>query len=188
MKHTAGVRSHSPCRLATAIVFAVCFSSFPVAGGQQATNPSGSVNPFSSLALYNGTWKIRAEKPWGGGAKGSVDLLVSRCQPFTAYFACEQTVNGKTASLLVYTATEGSGKLHSRMITPDGLAGGRGDLTINGSHWTYLDKPPAGLEGNWSRVENEIIDRDHIHFEEYESSDRGLTWVKVNSGTEQRVL
>ena len=43
-----------------------------------------------------------------------------------------------------------------------------------------------GLKGNWSRTENFILDRDHIRFEEYESSDEGKTWTKTNSGTEER--
>ncbi|MBV9157653.1 MAG: hypothetical protein JO097_15415, partial [Acidobacteriaceae bacterium] len=96
------------------------------------------------------------------------------------------TVNGQTQALLVYTATEVPGKLHSRFIAPDGLAGGRGDLTLEGNHWTYLDKPPSPLKGNWSRTENFILDQDHIHFEEYESSDEGKTWTKTNSGIEKR--
>ena len=78
------------------------------------------------------------------------------------------------------------GKFRSRFISPDGLAGGRGDLTLDGNHWTYLDKPPPTLKGNWSRVENFILDHDHIRFEECESADEGKTWTKTNSGTEER--
>jgi hypothetical protein len=66
------------------------------------------------------------------------------------------------------------------------LAGGRGDLTLDGNHWTYLDKPPATLKGNWSRTENFIVDHDHIRFEDYESADEGKSWTKTNSGTEER--
>jgi hypothetical protein len=96
-------------------------------------------------------------------------------------------VNGKTQALLVYTADATPGKLHSRFIAPDGLAGGRGDLTVDGHHWTYFDKPPLALQGKWSRVENFIVDYDHIRFEKYESSDKGKTWIKTNSGREERV-
>jgi hypothetical protein len=152
-------------------------------------NPSAAqpaADPFAPLTVYNGTWSVRAEHPWSGGARGSLDQLVSRCQHFTQYFACEQTVNGKAQSLIVYTAGSASGKLHTRFITPDGLAGGRGDLTLDGNHLTYLDKPPATLKGNWSRVENFILDHNHIRFEEYESADEGKTWSKTNSGTEER--
>lgn len=144
-------------------------------------------DPFARLTVYNGTWRVKAEHPWSGGTPGTLDDLVSRCQHFTVYFVCEQTVNGKTLSLLVYTATASADKLNTRFIAPDGLAGGRGDLTLNGNHWTYLDKPPVPLKGNWSRVENFILDHDHIRFEEYESADEGKTWAKTNSGIEERV-
>lgn len=151
---------------------------------QDGTRPAS--DPFAPLALYDGTWTVRAEHPWGGGAPSSVDHLISRCQRFTEYFACEQTVNGKVQSLIVYTAGDSAGKLHTRFIEPGGLAGGRGDLTLEGNHWTYFDKPPLNMKGNWSRVENFIVDHDHIRFEEYESSDEGKSWNKTNSGTEER--
>jgi hypothetical protein len=152
-------------------------------------NPPASpppADPFAPLAIYNGTWTVHAEHPWSGAAPGTPDHLISRCQRFILYFACEQTINGKPQSLIVYTSINSPGKLHTRFIEPDGLAGGRGDLTLDGNHWTYLDKPPPPLKGNWSRTENFILDHDHIRFEEYESTDEGKTWTKTNSGAEQR--
>jgi hypothetical protein len=148
-----------------------------------AAQPS---DPFSSLAIYDGTWAVRAEHPWSGAAPGALDRLVSRCQRFTEYFACEQTVNGKTQGLIVYSPGNGAGALHTRFIAPNGLAGGLGDLKLDGDHWIYLDKPPPSLKGNWSRTENFVLDHDHIRFEEYESSDEGKSWSRVNSGTEER--
>jgi hypothetical protein len=151
--------------------------------------PQGSSAPdhFAPLAIYSGTWTIDAEHPWSGAAAGTADHLLSHCTHFTAYFACEQTVNGSPASLIVYTSGDSVGHLHTRIINPQGLAGGRGDLRLDGNHWTYLDKPPATLKGNWSRTENYILDHDHIRFEEFESADEGKTWTKTNSGTETRV-
>lgn len=154
---------------------------------QNLSQAGTASNPFAPLAIYEGTWTVKAEHPWSGGAVGSLDHLVSRCQSFTIYFACEQTVNGKVQGLLVYSAGSPAGQLHSRLIAPDGLAAGRGDLTLDGNRWTYLDKPPPTLKGNWSRVENTVVDHDHIQFEEWESADEGRTWMKTNSGTEVRV-
>jgi hypothetical protein len=142
--------------------------------------------PFDPLKIYNGDWAVRALHPWSGAAPGAIDRLKSKCQHFTLYFACEQTVNGKPQALIVYTINTGPGQLYTRTIAPNGLAGGRGDLTIDGNHWTYLDKPAAGLTGPWSRVENTIVDRNHIRFEEYESTDEGKHWTQTNSGTEER--
>jgi hypothetical protein len=150
---------------------------------------SGAAEPsdlFSPLAIYGGTWTVRAEHPWSGAAAGALDRLVSRCERFARYFACEQTVNGKTLGLIVYSIGDAAGTLHTRFIAPDGLAGGRGEFRLDGNHWTYLDKPPPSVEGNWTRTENFILDHDHIRFEEYESADAGKTWSPVNSGVEVR--
>jgi hypothetical protein len=145
-------------------------------------------DPFVRLRIYDGEWAVRATHPWSGAAAGAVDRLSSHCHRFTHYFACEQTINGQPTSLLVYTEGDAPGRLNTRMIAPNGLAGGRGDLTLAGSRWTYIDKPPASLSGNWSRTENVVVDRDHILFKEYESPDEGKTWRLTNSGSEERLV
>lgn len=155
------------------------------AAGNATIQPSS--DSLAKLAVYDGSWSVRAAHPWSGAPVGAIDRLESRCRRFTAFFACEQTVNGKPLTLIVFTAGDAPGRLHTRTIAPDGRASSRGDLTLEGRHWTYLDKPPAGLEGPWSRVENVIVDHDHIRFEEYESTDAGKTWTRVNNGTEDRV-
>jgi len=144
-------------------------------------------DPFSDLTIYDGNWTVHATHPWSGAPAGTAERLQSRCKRFTLYFACEQTVNGKVLALIVYTKGETRGHFNTRTIAPNGLAGGRGDLVIDGTHWTYLDKPPASLTGPWSRVENVIVDRDHIRFEEFQSADEGKTWAQTNGGTEERV-
>lgn len=143
--------------------------------------------PFDPLTIYNGVWVVHALHPWSGASAGAVDRLKSRCQTFMLYFACEQTVNGKPQALIVYTIGTDSVRFNTRTIAPNGLAGGRGDLTIDGNRWTYLDKPPTGLTGPWSRVVNNIVDRNHIRFEEYESTDEGKHWTLTNRGSEDRI-
>jgi len=151
-----------------------------------SAQPRGRHTPFDALMIYNGDWAVRALHPWSGAPPGAIDRLKSQCRRFTLYFACQQTVNGKPQVLIVYTISTGPGRFNTRTIAPNGLAGGRGDLTIDGDRWTYLDKPSSGLTGPWSRVENIIVDRNHIRFEEYESIDEGKHWTLTNSGTEER--
>jgi hypothetical protein len=148
--------------------------------------PFPATDALKKLEIYGGDWTVRADHPWSGAPKGSSDHLLSRCQRFSAYFACEQTVNQKPTALIVYTAAETPNRLHTRTIAPDGRAGGRGDLVLEGNHRTYLDKPPTGLKGPWSRTENAILDKNHIRFVEYESSNEGMTWVQTNAGLEVR--
>jgi len=157
-----------------------------VAYGSQA-NALGASDPLDALMVYDGDWSVSAEKPWSGATPGTIDHLTSRCRRFTAYVACEQSVNGNPLALIVFTLGDRPGRLNTRTIAPNGLAGSRGDFMIDGEHWTYVDRPPVGSAGPWSRVENFIIDRDHIRFEEYESLDEGATWTRTNAGTEQRV-
>ena len=111
-----------------------------------------------------------------------MDRLSSHCERFARYFVCEQTVNREPPTLIVYTAGDAAGRLYTRTIAANGLAGGRGDLTLAASRWTYTDKPPAPLKGDWSRTLNVVSDPDHIHFEEYQSADEGRTWRLVKFG------
>ena len=149
--------------------------------------PPLATDAFKKLEIYGGDWTVRADHPWSGAPSGSSDHLRSRCQRFSAYFTCEQTVNQKPLALIVYTVAEAPNRFHTRTIAPDGRAGGRGDLVLDGNRWTYLDKPPSGLKGPWSRTENTIRDENHIRFVEYESSDGGKTWHQINAGLEVRV-
>jgi hypothetical protein len=173
-------------RITVCVVVALCSLGFPYAtfAGPQSLLEN---NPFAQLSIYNGEWRVYATHPWSGAPAGTADQLRSRCRRLTLYFVCEQTVNAEVKTLIVYTVGTGQTQFNTRTIVPNGLAGGRGDLTIDDTHWTYLDKPPTGLKGPWSRVENIIIDKNHIQFREYESQDEGVTWIQTNSGMEKRV-
>jgi len=177
-----GIKAH-PAARAPQILLALGLLVFV---DRTEAQPPLATDALKKLEIYGGDWTVRADHPWSGAPKGSSDRLLSRCQRFSAYFACEQTVNLKPQALIVYTAAEAPNRLHTRTIAPDGRAGGRGDLVLEGNRWTYLDKPPTGLKGPWSRTENAILDKDHIRFVEYESSNEGKTWVQTNAGLEIR--
>jgi hypothetical protein len=157
-----------------------------VSEAAQCAGDENSTNPLAALAVYGGNWKVRATHPWSGAARGAVDRLTSRCQMLSQYYVCEQTVNDKTLGLILYTIGKRYGELHSRFVAPDGEVAPLGDLTLRGNHWTYLDRPAGHRRGKWSRTENVVLNENRIVFEEYESSDQGQTWVKTNSGTEDR--
>ena len=57
---------------------------------QNAAGVKPAPDPFAPLTVYSGTWTVEAEHPWSGGPPGTPDHLVSRCQRFTLYFACQQ--------------------------------------------------------------------------------------------------
>ena len=140
---------------------------------------------FTPIKLYEGTWTVVSAHTMAG--EGKPDTIVNHCTEGTAFYTCEQVVNGKSLALIVFTATDDPTKFHSQPVLPNGQAAGRGDLTILGDHWTFLGngKNDAGKE-TFYRTENFFTGRDKIHFEQYESGD-GKTWVKKNEGDEVRV-
>jgi hypothetical protein len=140
---------------------------------------------FTSIKVYEGTWTVVASHTMAG--EGRPDTIVNHCSEGTAFYTCEQGVNGKSLALIVYTATEDSTKFHTQPVLPSGQATGRVDLTIAGDHWTFLGsgKDDAGKE-TFFRTENYFTGRDKVNFEQYESGDN-KTWAKKNSGDEVRV-
>lgn len=138
---------------------------------------------FAPLAVYNGTWTVRAEHPFAGGT--GPDTLENHCTHGQAFFACEQIVNGKPAALVVFTVSKEPGKFDVDSILPNGHASSDTDLFVKGDHWTYLNNSDTGKPR--FRTENVFRDRDHIHFEQFESKDEGKTWTQTNQGDEVRV-
>ena len=146
---------------------------------------SGFDASFDAVKVYAGTWTVVSLHTMAG--EGRPDTVVNQCSEGSAFYTCEQVVNGKSLALIVFTVAEGTGRFHSQPILPNGQAVGRGELTIAGDHWTFLGVG-KGDDGKdiYYRTENYFTGRDKIHFEQFESSDN-KTWVKKNSGDEVRV-
>jgi hypothetical protein len=140
---------------------------------------------FAPLRVYEGTWTVVSAHTVAGD--GRPDTLVNHCTESTAFYTCEQVVNGKSLALIVFTSTDDPTKFHTQPVLQNGRAIGISDLTITGDHWTFLSNG-ADANGNqiFYRTENFFTGRDKIHFEQYESVDN-KTWVKKNQGDEVRV-
>jgi hypothetical protein len=140
---------------------------------------------FTPIKLYEGTWTVVSAHTMAG--EGRPDTIVNHCIEGTAFFTCEQVVNGKSLALIVFTATDDPTKFHTQPVFPNGLGAGRGDLSIIGDHWTFSGNgtDDSGKQ-TFYRTENFFTGRDKIHFEQYESVDN-KTWVKKNQGDEVRV-
>jgi hypothetical protein len=140
---------------------------------------------FTPIKVYEGTWTVVSAHTMAG--EGRPDTIVNHCTEETAFYTCEQVVNGKSLALIVFTATDDPTKFHTQPIFPSGQAAGRGDLTIVGDHWTFSSSgAQSGEKQVFYRTENFFTGRDKIHFEQYESVDN-KTWVKKNEGDEVRV-
>jgi len=135
---------------------------------------------YQPLMLYQGTWQVtplHAAKP---------DILNNHCERTGKFYSCEQTVNGKTAALVVFVPAEVPGHYYSQAILPDGHATGRGDLEIAGDRWVYSSKDVEGAKTTYYRTINIFTGKDHIHFDSEKSSD-GTQWTTTLSGDEQRL-
>ena len=141
---------------------------------------------FTPLKVYEGTWTVVSAHTMAGD--GRPDTLVNHCTEGTAFYTCEQVVNGKPMALVVFTATDDPAKFHSQVVLTTGRAVGLADLTVAGDHWTFFSSSTDDSGKQiFYRTENFFTGRDKIHFEQYESADN-KTWVKKNQGDEVRVL
>jgi hypothetical protein len=140
---------------------------------------------FAPVKVFEGTWTITSPHTLAG--EGKPDTLVNHCTEGAAFYSCEQVVNGKSLSLMIFTATDDPMKFHTQPVLPDGRAVGRSELSVAGDHWTFLG---AGTDESgkpvFYRTENIFSGRNKIHFEQYESADN-KTWVMTNQGDEVRV-
>ena len=136
--------------------------------------------------VYNGTWTVHTLHPFGDGPTGVDEKLESHCTHGTAFVACEQVLNGKSAELIVYVPGEHPGEFYTKTVMPSGLSTDRALMTISGNRWTYTAKVVVAGKTTTYRTENYFEGKDNIRFEEWESTD-GTTWTKTNEGHETRV-
>ena len=147
------------------------------------STPAVQQDPLAPLSAYNGSWTIVSPHTLAG--PGKPDILVNHCLHQTAFFTCEQVVNGKPLALMVFVSSGEPHKFHTQPIFPNGQAVGRGDLLLDGSHWTFSSKDVEPAKTTWYRTENFFKGPNAIHFEQYESPD-GSNWTKTSEGDETR--
>ncbi len=140
-------------------------------------------DPYAPLRLYDGPWTVTMHDASSG--KTSTDSLLNACRLLKPYYVCQQTVNGKAGALVVFIPTEKPGEYHTQNVLPEGWASGRGDLIIEGGHWTYLGHDDENGKTTWYRTVNDFTGTDRIHFESSQSPD-GKTWTVMHSGDEVR--
>lgn len=140
-------------------------------------------DPYARLRVYDGHWEVLAK-----GSAPAVQVI-NHCAQAGQYFACDQSVDGKHAALLLFVPVKespsGGQEYRNRAVTA--AAGGDwGSLLIEGDHWIYSWSGTADGKANYGRVVNVFNGRDHIHFDVQSSTD-GTTWKTDQSGDERRV-
>jgi hypothetical protein len=141
-------------------------------------------SPFAPIAVYQGTWTVTSSK------SAKAQTMVNRCVEGAAFYACEQTLDGRPVAMVVYALTTDPHRFNTQAILPDGTAAGKTELVLsgaNGSHWTFTNQG-TGADGKpiYFKVENDFTGTDRIHFVQFDSPD-GKTWTERSSGDEVRV-
>jgi hypothetical protein len=145
--------------------------------------PSSSDSVYAPLRLYDGSWHI-TRKDLPAGAKP--DELKNQCALVGKFFACQQTVNGEVSALLIFIPTDKPGHYVTQNVNSQGRALGGGNLEISGNRWVFSSRWDQGGKTTYYQTINVFNGRDHIHFEQQESSN-GKDWTVKNSGDETRV-
>lgn len=137
---------------------------------------------YAPLWLYKGSWEVKVS---GAKAGTGPDKLLNECRLIGKYFGCQQTVNGKLSALIVFIPADKPGHYYTQAVLPEGWAVGRGELDIEGDHWTYRSKATEKDKTTYYRTTNLFSGKDNIHFEISESPD-GEHWTVTKSGDEVR--
>jgi hypothetical protein len=135
----------------------------------------------AALSLYSGNWTVTRSS---GGSKP--EELHNQCSSIGKYFACEQSVDGNVTGLLLIIPASASGHYNTQTVLPDGRATGKGELVISGNQWVFSSIWNSGGKTIRYRTTNTFSDRNHIHFQQEESSD-GTHWQVTGSGDDVRI-
>lgn len=163
---------------ALAVIAAICLLSMSV----QAQS-SESKDRYDALWLYQGSWQLT---PATHAPQAKGDQVTNECKLIGTYFACQQRVNEKLDSLIVFVPAADVGHYFVQAIDPLGKASGRSELRISGDLWTYDSKEKRGNSTTYYRTTNVFSGKDRIHFEQLESLD-GQHWIRKDSGDEKRL-
>jgi hypothetical protein len=143
---------------------------------------SPAQDAYAPLRLYDGTWTVTMHDASSG--KTNTDSLMNTCSLLKPFYVCQQTVNGKAGALVIFVP-DAPGHYYTQNVQPEGWATGRGELTIEGDHWTYMGHSDDNGKTTWYRTANDFTGPDRIHFESAQSPD-GKTWTITRSGDEVR--
>lgn len=159
------------------LLFIATLAALPLLAADPAPEP---------LWGYQGTWEFTKDSPLGSAIVNKPQKIQNDCADIGQFFVCQQTVDGKLVALLTFTRTSTKGHYYAVPVLPNGHAAGYGELDIEGDRWTYPKKEEVNGKTVYTRVVNIFSGKDHVRFEQSESSD-GVNWKVLASGKEVRL-
>lgn len=148
-----------------------------------APGPAG----LDKLAAYAGTWKTVSESfdtPYSKAGRQSATLQ-NACWRSGDFYACHQTVDGRSAALVVFLYAAKTDTYVTHAIPADGGAASDGILTINGNRWTFPWQSAEQGKPVYFHVINVFTDRNHIEYRQEFSRD-SRHWTVMTKGRDTR--
>jgi hypothetical protein len=139
------------------------------------------------LAVFAGTWKSDAENfdtPYSKAAKIS-STLVNQCWKAGAFFVCNQSVNGISRVLLVFSYKGGDTYWINEVPADTGRAASS-TVVVSGGVWTFPGQSNKLGQVTYFRNVEIYNGTDSIDFREEYSTDN-QNWTLMSQGHESRV-
>ncbi len=158
--------------------FAALLSAIP------ATKAAG---PLDKVAVYSGTWNLKAEHfatPYSKASKEATTIK-NDCWRSGNYFACNQFVDGDSKALLIFTYNAKDDTYTSYPIPQGGGKAGSGKLLIKGDVWTFPWEDEADGKPVYFQVVNVFTSPGTIEYRQEFSTDN-VHWTLMAKGTETK--
>ena len=154
------------------------------AAAAAAAPPQG----LDRLAAYAGSWDTamtHLDTPYSK-AGSERHRLDNDCWRSDTFYACRQSVDGKSQALLVFTYDAAQDRYASYPVVPGSDRAHAGVLLIHGREWVFpWDGTEQGKTTHY-RVVNTWSSPDSIEFRQEYSAD-GKTWTTMATGHETRI-
>jgi len=164
-----------------ALLLAALLAGFSFAAAADAPLPLDRLNVFA------GTWKSDIQNfktPYSEEATSSY-TLVNQCWKAGAFFVCNQSVDGVSRSMLVFSF-EGGDTYNEVAIPATSGHGSNGTLLVDGGVWTFPGETHKYGQVTYFRTVDIYNGNDSLDFREEFSTDQ-QTWTLMSKGHETRV-
>ncbi|HEY3644577.1 MAG TPA: hypothetical protein VGM16_04495 [Gammaproteobacteria bacterium] len=139
------------------------------------------------LNVFAGTWKSDIQNfktPYSEESSGS-STLVNQCWKTGAFFVCNQSVDGVSRTMLVFSF-KGGDTYKEVAVSAESGVGSNGILLIDGGVWTFPAESHKYGQVTYFRTVNIYSGNDSLDFREEYSTDQ-QTWTLMSKGHETRV-
>lgn len=164
-----------------AIMFAALLAASSYAAAADAPSPLDRLNIFA------GTWKSDTQTfktPYSEEGSSSY-TLVNQCWKAGAFFVCNQSVDGVSRTMLVFSY-KGGDTYKEVAVSADSGMGSNGTLLVDGGVWTFPGETHKLGQVVYFRTVNIYDGNDSLDYREEYSNDQ-QNWTLMAKGHESRV-